>query len=332
MTTETEKKEHVSEAGITHNADIEKKVRQQERADARTAQKSWNISGQSDALVGPATTGMTPGNMQMSAIVKLHSRLSINLFRGRKGDPATNTRPIIGLARFGRQVALVWSAAGLDDPFADQCLMNIEIAYEQALQTLNSKMKSMEQLLALDEFDITLQASEKPVDLELKFFSPWGFRGATLLKQFDKLVRMALTARHLGLFTEDDWKSVIHESQRVLRHMFNEVDGWVSTGVKRIDIRSNNQISIRAQARYTELHRGYLVLDEEIISGKLRAKLSPPNRTLENYWAETAKNNVHESSMLEPVKRTPTFGFIAHAATQQKNARNNPQPAATGEA
>src|SRR4051812_9711017 len=201
------------------NAMSDLAVKQNDRVNARVAVKSWNIPGNADALVGPGTAGMTPGNMQMSAVVKLHSRLSINLFRGRKGEPATNTRPIIGLARFGRQVALVWSASGMDDPFADRCLMDIEIAYEQAIQTLNSKMKSMEQLLALDEFAITLQASEKTVDLELKFFSPWGFRGATLLKQFDKLVRMALTARHLGLFTEDDWKSVIHESQRVLRHM-----------------------------------------------------------------------------------------------------------------
>jgi len=322
-----------SENGI-ENTDV-KNRQQHERASARTATKTWNQPNIADPLVGPGTAGMTPGNMQMSAVVKLHSRLSINLFRGRKGDPDTNTRPIIGLARFGRQVALVWSAASLDDPFADQCLMDIEIAYEQAVTTLNSKMKSMEQLLAMEEFEITLQASEKPVDLELKFFSPWGFRGATLLKQFDKLVRMALTARHLGLFTEDDWKSVIHESQRVLRHMFNEVDGWVSTSVRRVDIRTGNPLAARAQARYTELKKGYLVLDEEVISGKLRAKLSPPNRILENYWADTAKNTLAKTEVLDaPAQnKSPMFGFEKNTQNLVKaKATRNRKSTTAGEA
>ena len=337
MTTElnNESENPLNKTTDIDNAMSDLAVKQNDRVNARIAVKSWNLPGKADALVGTGTAGMTPGNMQMSAVVKLHSRLSINLFRGRKGEPATNTRPIIGLARFGRQVALVWSASGMDDPFADQCLMDIEIAYEQAIQTLNSKMKSMEQLLALDEFAITLQASEKPVDLELKFFSPWGFRGATLLKQFDKLVRMALTARHLGLFTEDDWNPVIHESQRVLRHMFNEVDGWISTGVRRADIRTGNPLAVRAQTRYTELKKGYLVLDGEIISGKLRAKLSPPNRILENYWAETAKNKIlaTEVPLVESVKKIPAFGFSANQTTStKKTATRRNQSATPGEA
>ena len=62
-----------------------------------------------------------------------------------------------------------------------------------------NKIQEMTNLLeGLDDFEVTLQASVQPVQITLQFYSPWGFRGAMLLKQFDKLIRMALTARHIG--------------------------------------------------------------------------------------------------------------------------------------
>ncbi len=293
ITDETENKKTDAERIMdADDAAIDTAIKQFDRVNARVAVKPWNVAGKSDALVGPGTSAMTPGAMQMSATVKLHSRLSINLFRGRKGDPANNVRPIIGLARFARQAAMVWSAASLDDPFADQTFVDIEQAYEVAKTTITGKMESMKRLLdGLDDFEITLQASVQPVNLELNFFSPWGFRGATLLNQFDKLVRMALTARHLGIFTEGDWESIIHESQRAMRHMFVEVDSWVATGVKRIDMRTDSKLAKRAKQKYVELKKSYFMVDDAVMSGKYRATLSPVNRILETYLADTGKEN-----------------------------------------
>ena len=282
--------------GTTQDADNERIAMRAAQQHLFNAAKSsakaggWNEYGKSDSLVGPGTGGMAPGPMSMAAKMKLHSRLSINLFRGRQGDPKKNVRPIIGLARFARQVALVWTAATQDDPFADQTLINIEAAYETADKLINTRIKALADLIdEMEEFEVDMQASEKPVDLDLKFYSPWGFRGALLLKAFDKLVRMALTARHLGLFAGDDWQNVVHDSQRALRHMFVEVDSWVSTGVTRTDMDQDNRMVRRAQATYTELKNGYLVLDSEVMQGRLRAKLSPPNKLLAARLEKLAK-------------------------------------------
>jgi integrating conjugative element protein (TIGR03761 family) len=267
---------------------------------------------------------MSPGAMQMSAVVKFHSTQSINMFRGRKGDPEKGIRPIIGLARFARQVSLVWSAAVIDDPYADQVLLDIEQAYDAAKMSLDAKEKTMTNLLeGLDDFEVTLQASVQPVQITLQFYSPWGFRGAMLLKQFDKLIRMALTARHIGIFTEEDWVSIVRDAARSLRHMFNEVDGWVSTGVKREDIRNSTNVAKRAAARYEEIKKGYLVVDQEVISGLYRAKLSPVNRILEKYLSELAIEQLvpHEKKqattgmvIINEAEKTkskvaPNFGF-----------------------
>lgn len=314
---------------------------------ARTAIKRANQPGMADPLVGPGTANMSPGAMQMSAVVKFHSTQSINLFRGRKGDPAKGVRPIIGLARFARQVSLVWSAASIDDPYADQVLLDIENAYETAKAALESREKNMRDLLdGMEDFEVTLQASVDPVEITLQFYSPWGFRGAMLLKQFDKLVRMALTARHIGIFTESDWLSIVRDSARALRHMFNEVDGWVSTGVKREDIRNNTAVAKRAANRYSELKKGFLVVDQEVIDGLYRAKLSPVNRILEKYLSDVAASQVNlkniklaaggseadkksnENAEIKP-KAAPNFGF--NAAVKRNASMHNEAESKSGD-
>lgn len=309
-------------AALSEETAEEKRMRtSREKVAAKVAVRRANQPGLADPLVGPGTSNMSPGAMQMSALVKFHSTQSINLFRGRKGEPAKGVRPIIGLARFARQISLVWSAAAIDDPYADQVIINIEVAYEAAKISLDAKEKTMKDLLeGMEDFEVTMQASIEPVEITLQFFSPWGFRGAMLLKQFDKLVRMALTARHIGIFTESDWLFIVRDSARALRHMFNEVDGWVSTGVKREDIRTNNNVAKRAAARYVEIKKGHLVVEQEVINGRYRAKLSPVNRILEKYIGDLdsgklvlkeikqeSANNLSETNVAKVTP--PNFGF-----------------------
>lgn len=293
----------------SNEAESAKKERQsRSRAGASDAAKKWNSPNTSDDLIGPGTGGMTPGSMKMNASVKLHSRLSINLFRGRKGEPSKHLRPIIGLLRFARQVSLVWSASAADDPYADMVLIEIEEAYEKAKLNLDEKTKTMQGLLdGMEEFSITVQASEQPVEVELQFFSPWSYRGAMLLKQFDTLVRMALTARHIGIFSDDDWRRVVHDASRSIRHMYAAVSGWVSTGVTRDHIKANNKVAQRAVARYMDLDSSRAILEEDVLQGTRRAKLSPPSRAIASATVPS-----------EAVKKQPLFGFAKAASKPKK--------------
>jgi t-SNARE complex subunit (syntaxin) len=134
-----------------------------------------------------------------------------------------------------------------------------------------------------------------------------------------------LTARHVGLFVESDWKVIVRESARALRHMFNEVDAWVSTGVKREDLRNNTAVAQRALARYAEVKRNYVAIDQDVLQGVRRATLSPVNRILEKYLSDiaaaqrmlkdikqAAAGKVDEVNAMEnmaSVKVPPNFGF-----------------------
>lgn len=227
-----------------------------------------------------------PGPMHMLARVKLHSHLAINLFRGRKGDPSTGLRPIIGLARFGGQVAKVWTASMQDDPYADQCLLDIEQAWDAAKQLLTTRHDSLKLLVSgMEDFEVELQTSMEPAELVLDFYCPWAYRGALLLQQYDRVVRLGLTASHIGFLTSAEWTNVVTDSGRSVRNMFAMVNRWTSTGVTRDDIRRGTKVAQRAQAKYTETKRGYLKLSNEVLEGVRRAQLKPLNATLDKYLA-----------------------------------------------
>jgi integrating conjugative element protein (TIGR03761 family) len=246
---------------------------------------NWNQKGVSETEAGIDAINMVPGPMQMKAKIKLHTKLAINLFRGRKGDPERDVRGIVGLARFARQAAMVWSAAAIDDPYADMCLLDVEHAYEDAEKIIDARAKTLENLLnGLEDFEIETQASVEPVVIDLEFFSPWGYRGALLLRKLDQMIRLALTARHVGLIMNDDWNRIVSDSLRAVRHTFAQITGWTHTAVNRADIRANNKVAKRAKQRYLELKRGYLVVNEDILNGAVRARMSPSNKI-----EETAK-------------------------------------------
>ncbi len=260
----------------------------QEQADRLSLiaeKEKWNQPGKADSLVGPGVIGMTPGPMQMSAKVQLHSKMAINLFRGRKHNPDTGEFAIIGAARFARQVAMVWSASASDDPYADATLLAIESAYASAKQTLKSKREAVQAVLDgdMDGFEIDMQESVEPVELELRFVSPWGFRASALIKEFDELVRMALTAKHLGLFVDEDWKHVVHESSRVIRHMFEQVNRWIGTGIKRSNMREDDKKAKAAKLAYAKHFKHPIELKDDVLSGKRRARLAPRSMMLVQY-------------------------------------------------
>lgn len=250
-------------------------------------EQSWNKAGVSDPSLRPQYT--LPSVLKMGAQMELHTHLAINLFRGRRSNPEVGVRAIIGLARFARQVALVWSAAEKDDPYADQCLIDIEVEFDEVKQVLDGREKTLANIVqGLEGLTVGIQTSVKPAKIDLQFYCPWAFRMTLLLAQFDRVVRLGLTARHLGLFGEDDWTAVVRDSSRALRHIFALPNRWISTGVSREDFRKKTKVAKRALALYAEVKEGRLELSDSVMRGEHRAKLSPANKVLEKYLSSLA--------------------------------------------
>ncbi len=269
----------------------------------------WNQPGQSDPISGPGTVNMTPGKLSMKAEVKFHSRLAINLFRGRKADPAKGIRPIIGLARFAQQSAQVWSSASRDDPMADMILIRIEEAHDAAELLLKNCLAVAEGMLeSLNGFSIDVEESIRPVSLELKFYSPWAWKGALLLKKYDELVRASLTARHMGLLTSEDWTKTINSTGTAIRHMFVQADAFVMTPLKRSNFTRTKKA---VEKKYAERKRAFLYVPREVLIGELRAKLSPPIKKYEQIEREERALERQEDDRRRAIARAESGVVVA---------------------
>lgn len=246
---------------------------------------AWNRGDLSDE---PAQSRAVPRTMQMGAQLQLHSHLAINLFRGRRGDIEKGVRPIIGLARFARQVAQVWSAAELDDPYADQCLVDIESAHNDARVVFRERESGLSDLLnGLEGLTVGLQTSVQPAVIDLQFYCPWSYRAAILLLQFDRIVRLSLTANHVGFIGSHEWTAVVGDSGRLMRHMLAIPNRWVYTGVTRNDFWKNTKVAKRAIGIYSEIKENRLVMLDEVLNGDRRAAIAPKNRPLEKHRTAT---------------------------------------------
>lgn len=242
---------------------------------------AWNREGMSGE-VSQSHARAVPRTMQMGAQLQLHSHLAINLFRGRRGDIEKGVRPIIGLARFARQVAQVWSAAELDDPYADQCLLDIESAHNAARTVFSEREDGLSGLVTgLEGLTVGLQTSVQPAVIDLQFYCPWSYRAAILLLQFDRIVRLGLTAKHVGFMGDEDWLNVVGDSGRLMRHMLAIPNRWIHTGATRDDYRKQTRVAKRAMGIYGDIKENRLVLSDEVLRGERRAAIAPKNKKLE---------------------------------------------------
>jgi integrating conjugative element protein (TIGR03761 family) len=230
-----------------------------------------------------------PPSMNMGAKLKLHTHLAINLFRGRRGDRAKNIRPIVGISLFAGLARTIWFAARDDDPYADMCLVEIERVHGECKECLDRHERALSELIdTLDGLEVSIQTCEEPLEIELNFSSPWSYRTVLLLLQYDRIVRLGLTARHVGFIGDQEWHDIVSDSGRNLRNLLGQVDRWIMTGVTRDDIRKNTAIAKRAQAMYATKKDRPLVLREDVLEGIHRARISPKNEILEKYLMEKA--------------------------------------------
>ncbi len=232
-----------------------------------------------------------PPAMSMGAKLKLHTHLAINMFRGRRADRAKGIRAIVGVSLFAGLARAIWFASRDDDPYADQCLLDIERIHGEAKAALDNHEQALNNVLeGIDGLDVSIQTSDEPLEIDLNFSSPWSYRAVLLLLQYDRIVRLGLTARHVGFIGDEEWHNVISDSGRHLRNLLGQVDRWIMTGVTRDDVRHNTAIAKRAEAMYAMKRDRPLTLTPEVVEGTKRARISPKNETLEKYLNQKALN------------------------------------------
>lgn len=222
-----------------------------------------------DPIVMPNLVSKKPGALRTRGELLLHSRAAHRLFYGRRKDEKQKIQPIIGLVRFALNMNQICDCAAKDDPYADAALLNIEDKINEADRVIKTNIAAVAELLSdMGGITIKFNGSSEPVVVPLEFRTTYGFLAAKLLNQYDKLVCLGQTAKHVGLFTEDDWARVVRATGRVIRNVFHASTQYRFSGANRNDVAANNAAARAAKEKLGEL-------PQSILDGSKRGKYAP---------------------------------------------------------
>jgi len=209
-----------------------------------------------------------PGVLRGDAKMEVQTWQCDRLVRGRKKKEGKE--PIIGLIGFSRSVHQIIIGAGADDPYADMYLLNIDEAIENASKRIADFSEDIAALLASTQgISINIASSIKPKPIDLSFANSYGYRGAYLLADYDRLVRSILTCKHVGKIRSTNAHAIIEACAGYIRSTFAMPTTYKYMAIKREDVRQGTKRALEAQKMMGEI-------PADILSGKLRSEHAPP--------------------------------------------------------
>lgn len=261
-------------------------------------------------------------SMSMEATLTLHTKLASSMWTGRRQTSAKKRDGIPGVLKFAKEAGTAWNEATMNNHVADMFLILAEERYEKAKAKVESSTKLLKELLDVQNvFDgIGVMVNNKPFHYELKFNCPWGYLACGLLKKYDDLIRLALTAKHIGFLGDADWKILVNDVGRAFRGFLQSMDSFIPVPIDRVWFEQKMQGKMQKVYRhYSFADREMPNVPEDIFNGTRRPKVCPPIRTeQERMKAWERKGNFTNADMTDLVKRMPVRSADAKKARKEK--------------
>lgn len=211
-------------------------------------------------------------------MMTVHTNLALQMWQGREQDIERDIRPIIGVTRFASAIAHIWNESARDNPMADWILLIAEERFQVASELIDQNLSTLREILEGQAFfdDIESATNIRPIVLPLNFHCPWGYKAATLLKKFDDVVRLSLTATHLGLVGASDWEVLVRESARRMRGFLGVVAMDLRVHLERswFSKRGSKKLA-SAKQDIRKLGKKLPFIPQDVMAGTRRAALSP---------------------------------------------------------
>ncbi len=101
-------------------------------------------------------------------------------------------------------------AARRNDPDAERYLIQVSERIEQTRIELGRLRQPLDEgLQNVTGIEVNVARSTSPLRVPLHFGTPYGYKGAYLISDFDQLVCAVLTTRHVGLLAEENGRPLI---------------------------------------------------------------------------------------------------------------------------
>jgi integrating conjugative element protein (TIGR03761 family) len=252
-----------------------------------------SVPGGSAGETKATSLGALPGETWLT----VQTRAAQQLIRGRA---ARADKPaIIGLVGFADRLRLIWHVARDDDPFADWWLIRIHDGLKRVRDALQRDQAALDHYLtAVEGLDVAVAQAPKPYRVRLQFVNPYAYQDAQRLAEFDRLVRSALTARHVGRLDETDARHRVGSCAQRLRGLFALPPGY------RFDARTRALLK-QFPERFDQAWSRMGKIPEAILSGERRAPWAPPRATETPAVVDAIADNTPEQETDDAITRTP---------------------------
>lgn len=182
----------------------------------------------------------SPGALQGSTNLTLNTRQAQKLFVGRpvKMRDGKKVHPgIIGVRRFATIVRQVAMCARADDPYADQCLIQLDREFQSVSATMRRmNVDTRARLDAHPAIEVTVAVSIEPLVIPLHFQNQYAYRAAYLVADFDMLAAAALSAHHGALMHRWETEDLLKRARKLTRRIFSIPMRYHFSGATREDI------------------------------------------------------------------------------------------------
>ena len=195
-----------------------------------------------------------PAALRGSVEISLQTKAAQDLAAGRaRMAGERRSTPVIGLMTFAKQVRWLHQAARIDDPYATWFLLRITRECEVVKAELATRLGEVQNLMSMPGLAVTVGQTPVVFTVPLTFSTPHAFRGAYLLLELDRYVRLLLTAEHIAVIDRTGKYERLHEATRLVRSVFAIPGQYVYLELTREDVRNGTARAAQARQRMGEL-------------------------------------------------------------------------------
>lgn len=231
------------------------------------------------------------GVLRGGTVVTIQTRQAQMLVTGRERTDTQHR--ILGLMQFSKYLNQMADAARNDDPYADWFLLQAEEALEAASSGIASLRGRIGKLLdSVPAMQVEVAQSTKPLRITLNFAASYAYWTTRVITDYDELVRMVLTARHVAYMDATAERGVLNEASRMVRRVFESTARYRYTGITRAEVQQATE-----PARQAAELMGQLPVD--ILEKRQRPKFAPAitrTATGSKASADTDTDHDHEAT------------------------------------
>lgn len=147
----------------------------------------------------------------------------------------------------------IWRSAQEDDPYADWFLLRIEQRLQRSSGSLQGTRNQVLDLVGESRLEWTAAHSSEPARVQLRFATPYAYRGAHLLADLDRVARLVLSSRYVGILDLEEADALLARGGRAVRSAFDSVNGYRRLNIDRDAVMAGTPAARRAQVAMGEL-------------------------------------------------------------------------------